>query len=107
MSLSRSLILLLFQFPNPGIPNDLSCIAIHLLLCFFSGQYDGLKKPLPEYHVKVAGFDERVSASSFLVTDTKHFLLSMTKKCLLFNSDDFFKLLFLSVDVSCEERKTK
>ena len=35
------------------------------LLFSFSGQYDGLKKPLPEYHVKVAGFDERVSASSF------------------------------------------
>lgn len=26
----------------------------------FSGQYDGLRKPMPEYHVKVAGFDERV-----------------------------------------------
>ncbi|RUS72684.1 hypothetical protein EGW08_019554 [Elysia chlorotica] len=24
------------------------------------GQYDGLSKPLPEYHVKIAGFDERV-----------------------------------------------
>lgn len=24
------------------------------------GQYDGLKKPMPEYHVKIAGFDERV-----------------------------------------------
>ncbi|ESO90586.1 hypothetical protein LOTGIDRAFT_176804, partial [Lottia gigantea] len=30
------------------------------------GQYDGLSKPLPEYHVKVAGFDERVLVMSSL-----------------------------------------
>nr|KAG5713589.1 hypothetical protein BaRGS_024637 [Batillaria attramentaria] len=28
------------------------------------GQYDGLKKPMPEYHVKIAGFDERVLVMS-------------------------------------------
>ncbi|XP_048248370.1 DNA-dependent protein kinase catalytic subunit-like [Haliotis rufescens] len=28
------------------------------------GQYDGLSKPLPEYHVKVAGFDDRVLVMS-------------------------------------------
>ncbi|BFZ03143.1 hypothetical protein BsWGS_06182 [Bradybaena similaris] len=30
------------------------------------GQYDGLQKPLPEYHVKIAGFDERVLVMSSL-----------------------------------------
>lgn len=25
-----------------------------------SGQYDGRGKPLPEYHAKISGFDERV-----------------------------------------------
>ena len=25
------------------------------------GQYDGKSKPLPEYHVKISGFDEKVS----------------------------------------------
>ncbi|PVD38356.1 hypothetical protein C0Q70_00970 [Pomacea canaliculata] len=30
------------------------------------GQYDGLRKPMPEYHVKVAGFDERVLVMSSL-----------------------------------------
>lgn len=25
-----------------------------------SGQYDGKGKPLPEYHAKISGFDERV-----------------------------------------------
>ncbi|XP_076445486.1 DNA-dependent protein kinase catalytic subunit-like [Babylonia areolata] len=28
------------------------------------GQYDGLQKPMPEYHVKIAGFDERVMVMS-------------------------------------------
>ena len=26
-----------------------------------TGQYDGKSKPLPEYHVKIAGFDEKVT----------------------------------------------
>ena len=26
-----------------------------------TGQYSGHSEPLPEYHVKIAGFDERVS----------------------------------------------
>lgn len=26
------------------------------------GQYDGHSKPLPEYHVKISGFDEKVSS---------------------------------------------
>lgn len=26
-----------------------------------AGQYDGRSKPLPEYHAKITGFDERVS----------------------------------------------
>ncbi|KAL8588517.1 hypothetical protein ACOMHN_043866 [Nucella lapillus] len=30
------------------------------------GQYDGLQKPMPEYHVKIAGFDERVMVMSSL-----------------------------------------
>ncbi|KAK6170524.1 hypothetical protein SNE40_018898 [Patella caerulea] len=30
------------------------------------GQYDGLAKPLPEYHIRVAGFDERVLVMSSL-----------------------------------------
>ncbi|GFO12453.1 DNA-dependent protein kinase catalytic subunit [Plakobranchus ocellatus] len=30
------------------------------------GQYDGLDKPLPEYHVKISGFDERVLVMSSL-----------------------------------------
>lgn len=25
-----------------------------------TGQYDGLSKPMPEYHAKIKGFDERV-----------------------------------------------
>lgn len=29
-------------------------------LCLVSGQYDGGGKPLPEYHARIAGFDERV-----------------------------------------------
>lgn len=29
----------------------------------FQGQYDGVKKPMPEYHIKVVGFDQRVSVS--------------------------------------------
>lgn len=27
------------------------------------GQYDGVKKPMPEYHIKVVGFDQRVSVT--------------------------------------------
>lgn len=27
---------------------------------FIAGQYDGRSKPLPEYHAKITGFDERV-----------------------------------------------
>jgi hypothetical protein len=27
----------------------------------FVGQYMGTSKPLPEYHVKIAGFDEKVT----------------------------------------------
>lgn len=33
-------------------------------MCVFNshiGQYDGKSKPLPEYHVKISGFDEKVS----------------------------------------------
>lgn len=41
----------------------------HLVLQYMSfvtysiltGQYDGCSKPLPEYHVKISGFDEKVS----------------------------------------------
>lgn len=32
----------------------------HFCVFFLSGQYTGRRKPLPEYHVKIAGFDERV-----------------------------------------------
>lgn len=28
------------------------------------GQYDGRSKPLPEYHAKITGFDERVGVFS-------------------------------------------
>lgn len=27
----------------------------------YAGQYDGKSKPQPEYHVKIAGFDEKVT----------------------------------------------
>ena len=30
------------------------------MLILFIGQYDGKSKPLPEYHVKISGFDEKV-----------------------------------------------
>ena len=29
-----------------------------------SGQYTGEQKPLPEYHARIAGFDERVSENA-------------------------------------------
>ena len=29
-----------------------------------TGQYDGRSKPLPEYHAKITGFDERVGSPS-------------------------------------------
>lgn len=35
--------------------NDLCGICAHSV-----GQYDGLSKPLPEYHVKISSFDEKV-----------------------------------------------
>ena len=34
---------------------------IFFMLNVISGQYDGQSKPLVEYHVKISGFDERVS----------------------------------------------
>ena len=34
-------------------------LFIDVLLCVL-GQYDGKSKPLPEYHVKISGFDEKV-----------------------------------------------
>lgn len=45
------------------------------LICFPTlGQYDGRSKPLPEYHAKITGFDERVCtcgwlSSSYTLTD--------------------------------------
>ena len=31
-----------------------------ILHVMFTGQYSGKSEPLPEYHVKIAGFDEKV-----------------------------------------------
>ena len=44
----------------PG--QDMACgsIVIRMLGCVCTGQYDGQSKPLPEYHTKIAGFDEKV-----------------------------------------------
>lgn len=36
-------------------PTDMKVFFFHGL-----GQYDGRSKPLPEYHAKITGFDERV-----------------------------------------------
>lgn len=39
----------------------ITCVYIWLSILYILGQYDGMSKPLPEYHVKIAGFDQRVS----------------------------------------------
>lgn len=45
--------------------NDMLLFPLYAsLLKIFSGQYTGRGKPLPEYHVKIAGFDERVGLFS-------------------------------------------
>ena len=42
----------------------MSCVAVwcNMTSCagIYTGQYDGTSEPLPEYHVKIAGFDEKV-----------------------------------------------
>ena len=43
-----------------GLVEYCCMILIHF---FYSGQYSGRSKPLPEYHVKIAGFDEKVRKS--------------------------------------------
>ena len=44
--------------------NNFFAISIFRFILFvlfcLTGQYTGKGKPLPEYHVKIAGFDERV-----------------------------------------------
>ena len=44
--------------------NMMSCDAVwcNMTSCagIYTGQYDGTSEPLPEYHVKIAGFDEKV-----------------------------------------------
>ena len=42
------------------------------------GQYTGLSKPLPEYHVKINSFDDRVS-----IKQGTHCTGKMAKKCSL------------------------
>ena len=39
----------------------------YLVCTIFPGQYTGINKPLPEYHVKVAGFDQRVNTKAYCV----------------------------------------
>jgi hypothetical protein len=36
-----------------------------MCILYFVGQYDGGSKPMPEYHVKVVGFDPRVKRFFF------------------------------------------
>lgn len=36
-------------------------IIVELSFICNLGQYDGINKPMPEYHIKVVGFDQRVS----------------------------------------------
>lgn len=38
----------------------LNSIHVFLPVPVIAGQYDGRSKPLPEYHAKITGFDERV-----------------------------------------------
>lgn len=38
------------------------------------GQYDGRSKPLPEYHAKITGFDERVRLLPFVQEDAVRML---------------------------------
>ena len=38
----------------------ITCLSVCLFFCCCLGQYDGLSKPLPEYHTKISGFDEKV-----------------------------------------------
>lgn len=49
--------------------NEIIDVIISVVLCslmklfpfpLIVGQYDGRCKPLPEYHAKITGFDERV-----------------------------------------------
>uniref|UniRef100_A0A667XXZ0 DNA-dependent protein kinase catalytic subunit n=1 Tax=Myripristis murdjan TaxID=586833 RepID=A0A667XXZ0_9TELE len=42
-----------------GFTADLFCAELEI-----PGQYDGRSKPLPEYHAKITGFDERVKVMS-------------------------------------------
>jgi len=37
-----------------------------MYILYIVGQYDGGSKPMPEYHVKVVGFDPRVKRFFFL-----------------------------------------
>ncbi|KAL4240201.1 hypothetical protein ACF0H5_000995 [Mactra antiquata] len=37
---------------------------VNRMILELPGQYTGLTKPLPEYHVKIAGFDERINVMS-------------------------------------------
>ena len=35
-----------------------------MVLFHFLGQYDGQRKPMVEYHIKIAGFDEKILTMS-------------------------------------------
>ena len=48
----------------PGTNKEVTFTGKYCQLCIalvlFIGQYNGKSKPLPEYHVKISGFDEKV-----------------------------------------------
>lgn len=42
------------------LKNSVELTDVKVSLLHVVGQYDGRSKPLPEYHAKITGFDERV-----------------------------------------------
>ena len=42
-----------------------SCVPVFACVFVFPGQYTGDSKPLLDYHVKIAGFDEKVCTCVF------------------------------------------
>ncbi len=41
-------------------PAQIPNVYVRTYVCMYAGQYDGQSKPLPEYHTKISGFDEKV-----------------------------------------------
>ncbi|NXW04107.1 PRKDC kinase, partial [Fregetta grallaria] len=82
------------------------------------GQYDGKGKPLPEYHAKISGFDERISVMDFFWKPKRITIRGSDEQgypFLVKGGEDFFLdqrieqlfdviFFFLSQDATCSQR---